>query len=107
MSKGTLVLTPFPFTNLSGYKIRPALVLHSHQNSEDCIVALISSLERKIGLYDIVLTPTNQNGLKEDSVVKINKLATLEKKAIIGEIGTLDNATLKKIDEMVRKVFQI
>jgi mRNA interferase MazF len=107
MSKGTLVLTPFPFTNLSGYKIRPALVVHAHQNSEDCIVAFVSSVERKLGLYDIVLAPTNENGLKGESVVKINKLATLEKKAIIGEIGKLDTVTLKKIDEMIRKVFQI
>jgi len=45
MSKGDIVLVPFPFTDLSGQKVRPALILYSDQKGEDCIVALDSMKE--------------------------------------------------------------
>ncbi len=39
--KGKIVAIPFPFTNLSGAKVRPALVIY--EGHEDVIVAFISS----------------------------------------------------------------
>jgi len=41
MKKGDIVLIPFPFTDLSGSKNRPALILHG--NEQDVTVAFISS----------------------------------------------------------------
>jgi mRNA interferase MazF len=41
MNKGDIILIPFPFTDLTGVKTRPALVLVS--KSEDLTVAFISS----------------------------------------------------------------
>jgi len=39
--KGKIVLIPFPFTDLTAAKMRPALVLH--EGRKDVIVAFISS----------------------------------------------------------------
>lgn len=39
--KGKIVLVPFPFTDLSSRKLRPALVLH--EGNRDVVVAFISS----------------------------------------------------------------
>lgn len=107
MSKGKLILTPFPFTNLSGSKVRPALVLHAHAHSDDCIVAFVSAQEQKLGLYDIKISPSKANGIKTASVIKLNKIATLQKKVILGELGTLEKENMKSVDETLRKVFQI
>lgn len=41
MKKGNLVLIPFPYTDLTGLKNRPALILINSEN--DVTVAFISS----------------------------------------------------------------
>ncbi len=40
--KGKIVAIPFPFTNLNGAKVRPALVIY--EGHEDVIVAFISRI---------------------------------------------------------------
>lgn len=107
MTKGRIVLIPFPFTDLSGHKVRPALVLHSSRG-EDCIVAFISSRpERKKHSYDVHVAPSAGNGLKVPSIVRVDKLATLEKKIVIGELGALEPEALKQVDTTLRKVFTL
>lgn len=44
--KGDIVVLPFPFSDLSSSKRRPALVLASLEG-EDCILAQMTSTERK------------------------------------------------------------
>ncbi len=106
MSKGDVVLTPFPFTDLSGQKVRPALVLHHDAKGEDCIVAFLSSLKQKELLrFDVVIVPSKQNGLKVRSVVKVNKIATLQKKIILGELGVLESVFLARVDEKLKQLF--
>ena len=107
MSKGAIVLIPFPFTDLSGQKVRPALVLYSpKKRSEDCIVAFMSSAPRsKSTAYDIPVTPTKVNGLKVASVLKLEKMATLQKKLILGELGALDKATMSLVNKHLQLLF--
>lgn len=107
MHKGKIVLIPFPFTNLSGHKVRPAVVLSSSKKGDDCVVAFISSVNIKISQFDVTVKSTLKNGLKNDSVIKIDKIATLDKKIILGEIGSLEINTLKVIDEKLKKLFSL
>ena len=108
MPKGTLVLVPFPFTDLSGQKVRPALVLYNQKGGEDCIVAFISSAgQKKVGKNDVVVAPSAHNGLKANSIIKISKLATLQKKIVLGELGTLEPEKLVEVDKKLKSLFQI
>ena len=108
MHKGKLILVPFPFTDLSGHKVRPALVLHTDNKGNDFIACFVSSKQNeKTGMYDIKIKADRHNGLKTDSVIKISKIATLEKKIAIGEIGFLDQRTLKEIDNRLKAIFSL
>lgn len=107
MSKGKIVLVPFPFTDLAGQKVRPALVLYV-SSGEDCVVAFISSVvSKKRHPYTVPVRASKQNGLKYDSIIKVDKIATLQKKVVIGELGTLEGMVQKSVDVVLKKLFQI
>ncbi len=106
MRKGSIVLIPFPFTDLSGQKVRPAVVLHAARG-EDCIVAFISSVVKKDTLAHVAISPDESNGLKTRSHIKMDKLATLQKAIVIGELGVLDDLTMKKLDDALRHIFTL
>lgn len=93
---GTLILVPFPFTDLSSSKVRPALVV-SDVNEVDVIVVFISSaVPDKLNQTDFLILSNskffNETGLKKDSIVKCDKIMTLSKSIIKGELGSLPQA---------------
>src|ERR1035441_7161422 len=93
MKKGDIILIPFPFTDLSGSKYRPALVLNSRE--DDVTVAFITTQLYSKSDTDIFIEPTEQNGLKKDSLIRLSKLATLDKKLAEGRMGEITTADRK------------
>jgi mRNA-degrading endonuclease toxin of MazEF toxin-antitoxin module len=93
---GSIVLTRFPFTNLSGGKVRPALVV-SRDNARRCdvVLAFITSRVAASGIPDsLPIQPSPANGLKVPSLVRFDKLVTLESRVIVGKIGDAEPAFL-------------
>ena len=108
MPKGTIILTPFPFTDLSGHKVRPAVILSSLKRGEDCIVAFISSLKQtRKNPFDVPVKMTLTNGLKINSLIKVDKIATLQKKIVLGELGILEKSVQNVVDKKLKMLFQI
>ena len=99
--RGKLVLVPFPFTDLTAQKIRPALIVSRPKiRASDVIVAFVSSREtKKIDQAIVPIKANENNGLKSDSVVRCDKLATLDRKIVLGEIGKLDLPAIQKINQ--------
>ena len=108
--KGKVILVPFPFTDLSSQKIRPALIVSKHQHVPDnVIVAFISSkIPKKTGRAHIVMKMTDHSfktsGLKEESIIRCDKLATLDKKIVLGEIGKLNSDSMNKVTMALKSV---
>jgi mRNA interferase MazF len=105
MKKGDIILVPFPFTDLSGSKLRPALVLV--EEGDDVVAAFISTILRERFESDYFVKKSEKNSLKKDSLIKLNKLATLSHDLIKGKIGELSTDDLKKIDKKLMALFKI
>lgn len=60
MKKGDIVLVSFPFTDFSGDKVRPALVLSA--SALDVIIAFISKQLHRKEQMDVELMPTLNKG---------------------------------------------
>ncbi|MCX6351839.1 MAG: type II toxin-antitoxin system PemK/MazF family toxin [Bacteroidetes bacterium] len=105
MSKGDIVFIPFPFTDLSGNKIRPALVLA--ETELDVTVAFISTQFQWKEKTDIVLQPNPKNGLKKESLIRLAKLATIDKDLVIGLLGEIDISTINTVNNNLKIVFQL
>ena len=107
MRKGEIALIPFPFTDLTGQKVRPALILYAGRG-EDCIVAFISSRPRvRVHGHDVAVAASKKNGLKFDSVIRLEKVATLQRKIVVGRLGILEADILKTVDTKLKYLFRI
>jgi mRNA interferase MazF len=84
---GCIVLARFPFTDLSGDKRRPALVVsRDNDRRSDLVVRFITSVQRS-GPDMAAIPMTGGTGLKVPSLVPFDKVATLDRSVIAGKIG--------------------
>lgn len=105
MKKGDIVLLPFPFTDLSGNKLRPALILVVNRN--DVVVSFITTNESLKTETDISIQSSPKNGLKRNSIILLNKIATLEKSLVLGKIGVLAAKEIREVNQMLIEIFKI
>ena len=84
---GEIVLLLFPFTDATGAKRRPALVILD-TGDEDIIVFRVTSQGAQTS-FDVELVEWRQAGLELPSVVRVHKVATLEKRLVERRLGTL------------------
>ena len=105
MKKGEIVLIPFPFTDLTGSKLRPALVLSA--NSSDITVCFITTQIRWKEVADVIIKPSPTNGLKKESLLRLSKFATIDSNLIIGILGELDATTMKIVNQNLKIILKL
>ncbi len=114
--RGEVVIVDFPYSDQTGRKVRPALVVQSNvwnQRLDDTILALItSSRHRKVGattqyLIDISTDEGQQTGLRLDSVVQCENLITYDQSLILRVIGSLSTSAMHRIDACLKAVLGI
>jgi len=102
--KGQIVVVPFPFSDLSDLKKRPAMVISSLYGN-NLILAQITSRYRTIRYsLDIKVEDFEKGNLHIDSFVNCDKIFTLDKGIILNSVGKLKP---EKINEIVSKVIDI
>jgi mRNA interferase MazF len=102
--KGDVVVIPFPFSDLSGSKRRPALVL-TDLEGEDIILCQITSKNRG-DKYAVSLDTADfaSGSLPVASYIRTNKIFTAAKAMILRSAGTLAKA---KIDAVIDSLVQL
>ena len=105
MKKGDIVLIAFPFTDLSGNKLRPAVVLAA--SALDLTVCFITTQLHWQEPSDMLILPTSDNGLKKQSLLRISKLATIDKVLAKGLLGKLNFNELAELNNKLKMLLQI
>lgn len=105
MTKGDIVLVKFPFTNFSGSKLRPAVILF--ETPLDFTVCFITSQLSWEENTDVILFPTIANGLKLQSLIRTSKIATIDKQFVKGLLGKLVEEELFNLDKNLKKLLQL
>lgn len=120
MTKGKVVLVPFPFDDLSATKARPALCLtdpigpHRH-----VVLAFITSnIPGDLLETDFVLDSAeadfSSTGLRVASTLRLHRLMTLTTALIVRatalivrELGSISPEIQSKIDDRLHKLFKL
>ena len=105
-----LILVPFPFSDQSGRKVRPAIVISNNSfnnNSEDILIVGVTSNISK----DQYTLSLNNEGLEEGKLItncciKVENILKLDKELIIKKIGKIKNEKFKDILNIIFKIIK-
>jgi mRNA interferase MazF len=99
---GDIVLLKFPFKDGKTFKRRPALIINDFEDG-DIIVCRITTQIYKTK-NDIYVDEWEKSGLKLPSVIRVHKIATLEKDMVELIMGQIENPTKEKVRKNISKL---
>ena len=102
--KGDVIVLPFPFTDLSSAKRRPAVVLADIKGNDYIMLQITSKNVKDSYAISLSATDFKSGSLKTDSNVRPNKIFTLDSQLILYKIGHL---TDQKLNECIESVCNI
>ena len=113
--RGDIVLVDFPYSDQTGSKVRPALVVQSNvwnQVLDDTILALITSSHRRVGAatqcsIDISTAEGEQTGLRFNSIVQCENLITYDQSLTLRVLGSLSDSAMQQIDVCLKAALGI
>ena len=104
---GDIVLVPFPFTDQTGIKKRPAIVVSSAgyqaRRRDIVIMAVTSRMRSSPALGEFEVVEWKKAGLILPSVAK-PVLATIEKRLVIKKLGSLQRADTESLQASLRAI---
>ena len=101
-SKNDVILVRYPFTDLSGSKVRPAVIVSTPHVSKDVFVVPLSSKTTSVLSYEFVLEDWSDAGLNVTTAVK-RGIYTVNKSLIVKRVGKLSTSDSKSLENSLRK----
>ncbi len=102
MKAGDVVIVPFPFSDLSSGKVRPALIVSGKDFNKSRNFLLVA-ISTKPGIKELSVPLSQQNlsvgELQKSSFIRLQNIFTLEKRMVIKKVGVLNNDFYQKIRE--------
>ena len=107
--RGEVVLLPFPFTDQTGSKRRPSVILSCdtyNSRRSDVIVAPITSNLGTGQVDDTYIVDWVAARLLKPSVVK-GVLGTVQQSLIIRTLGTLSNSDIQSVEQLFAEILNL
>lgn len=104
-----ILLVPFPFSDFSGNKVRPVLVISNsnfNKLSHDIIVCAITTNTEKSD-YSILITnkELEKGQLHSICAIKVESILRIDKRMIIKKIGKLKGNTFVTVMKKLHSLF--
>lgn len=105
--KGDVVVVSFPFTDLTGFSRRPAIVL-ANLIGDDIILCQITSQKSRFDKYPIILEEVDfkLGRLPNSSLIRVNKIFTASKKVILKKVGTVNSLKFLEMENKLIKIIK-
>ncbi len=100
-SAGSVVVVPFPFSDLSKTKMRPALVLANADRGDWILCQITSNPYGDVHAIELNNARFASGSLRITSYARPGKLFTANDSLIVGQVGGLTSDALKQIVDAV------
>ncbi|MBI4558241.1 MAG: type II toxin-antitoxin system PemK/MazF family toxin [Candidatus Hydrogenedentes bacterium] len=100
-SKNDIVLIRYPFTDLSGSKVRPAVVVSTPHLSEDIFIIPLTSKTSSLLAGEFVLKDWRDEGLSVPTAAK-RGIHTVSSSLIAKRVGTLSASDATQLESSLR-----
>ena len=104
-----ILLLPFPFSDQTSKKVRPALVASNNlfnSNSNDIIVCgITSNISKDFYTINIVDSSLEFNNIKDDCCIKVENILKIDKRLVIKKLDKLKKDEFVKVKEIISKIF--
>jgi len=105
-ARGAVVLVPFPFSDLSQAKLRPAVVLASAGRGDFVLCQITSNPYGDPLAIELNQADFNRGSLKLTSYARLGKLFTASEQLVQREVGALMPAALDRIVAVTVRLIQ-
>lgn len=105
LAVGKVVLIPFPFSDLSKSKLRPAVILAGTEYDDWILCQITSNPYSDLKTVTIPNDGFAQGSLHRTSYARPGKLFTTHSQLIVAEVGLLKKEILKNITDIVFEIF--
>ncbi len=100
-SKPDVVLVRYPFSDLTGIKVRPAVVVHAPHASQDLIVVPLTSRTGGLFVGEFILADWRGAGLHVPTATK-RGLYTVHPSLIVKRVGALAGVDAGQVEQSLR-----
>ena len=104
---GEIVLVPFPFTDQTAIKKRPAVIVSSNDynvNRPDIIIMAVTSQMRSSEYFgDTIIHQWKNAGLLKPSVIK-PIFTTIEKRLVLKTLGRITDEDKMALEDSLKKI---
>ena len=108
--KGDIILVPFPFSNQTFSKKRPAVVISSDfYNSrylDIIIMAVTSNTQNPLRIGECLIGDYASAGLLKPSVIK-SAISSIDKSLILKKLGALSSSDLDLLDKTLKELLSL
>ena len=105
-----IILIPIPFTDLTSQKRRPAIIISSNNynetNEDIVVVALTSNIEPRDFTIMLTSDELEEGTLKVTSIIRVDKIYTLNKSIVLKTFGKVKPDILSKIKDSLLKLIE-
>ena len=104
--KGDIVVVPFPFSDLSSSKRRPALVLVDLQGDDLILSQITSQAVRDSMAIPLDVSDVTNGKLSVASNIRPNRLFTADEKIVLYSLGRLKTDKLNEVISNIVAMFE-
>jgi len=108
--RGDVILVPFPFSDQSAAKKRPAIVISSdayNNVSQDIVViAVTGQIRGHIGVGEFLIGDWQSAGLLRPSAAK-SAISTIEQRLVLKILGKLSSKDLSALEKALKELFDL